>query len=219
MQPMRALQSFCVVNGQARLFGDAPLALVRQSGNLEYIKEWIEGEEEEMVAHCETKRKGDPEAKKTTFSVADAKRANLWGKRGTWTQYPQRMLKYRARSFNLRDNFPDAFGGASIAEEYYGAEMSEAPLNDKPRSAILLEEPAPEPEPKKKKVKSETKDAPPETEEGAALFPDEVPAPYWICHTCGVRFAVPGSDGEGDICPECYSTDIEQEAENENNSD
>jgi hypothetical protein len=125
MPPMRSLQSFCVVNGQARLWGDTPLALVRQSGQLEYIKEWLDGEGENMVAHCETKRKGDPEPKVTTFSVEDAKAARLWMKRGpkgdsTWITYPKRMLQYRARSFNLRDNFPDCFGGASIAEEYEG---------------------------------------------------------------------------------------------------
>jgi hypothetical protein len=122
MPPMRSLQSFCVVNGQARLWGDTPLALVRQSGQLKQIKEWIEGEGDNMVAHCETHRKGDPEPKVTTFSVEDAKAAGLWGKGGTWRGYPKRMLQYRARSFNLRDNFPDCFGGASIAEEYEGIE-------------------------------------------------------------------------------------------------
>lgn len=120
MPPMRALQSFCVVNGQARLWGDAPLALVRQSGLLEYIKEGIEGDGEDMVAWCETKRKGDSAPMRTEFSVEDAKTAGLWKKAGTWQQYPKRMLKYRARSFNLRDNFPDCFAGSTIAEEYEG---------------------------------------------------------------------------------------------------
>jgi len=126
MPPMRSLQSFCVVNGQARLWGDAPLALVRQSGLMEYIRERVEGEGSNMVAICETKRKGDPEPVITEFSVEDAKLAGLWGKAGTWKSYPKRMLKYRARSFNLRDNFPDAFGGATIAEEYEGVDMPTA---------------------------------------------------------------------------------------------
>jgi hypothetical protein len=118
MGPMRALQSICVINGAARLYGDAPLALVRQSGELEFIKEWID---DDMTAHCETKRKGDPESIERTFSVKDAKVAGLWAKKGPWQQYPKRMLQMRARSLNLRDVFPDAFGGATIAEEYMGA--------------------------------------------------------------------------------------------------
>lgn len=128
MPPLRSLNSFCVIKGAARLWGDAPLALVRQSGLMEYIKEWIEGEGEDMVAYCETKRKGDPHPIKTEFSVEDAKQAGLWNHkdRPTWRLYPKRMLKYRARSFNLRDNFPDAFGGASIAEEFEGVEMPQA---------------------------------------------------------------------------------------------
>lgn len=142
MPPMRSLQSFCVVNGAARLWGDAPLALVRQSGFLEYIKESIEGEGDDMVAVCETKRKGDPEPKRAEFSVEDAKQAGLWGKTSSsgkpmpWTQYPKRMLQMRARSFNLRDNFPDAFGGASIAEDFMGLEIPEPSHDaDTPRRA------------------------------------------------------------------------------------
>jgi len=152
MPPMRSLQSFCVVNGAARMFGDAPLARVRESKLLEYIKENIEGEGDEMVAICETKRKGDPEAKITRFSVADAKVAGLWEKRGRngqdtpWITYPKRMLTFRARSLNLRDNFPDALAGATIAEEYEGVELNGNGIPDigdaKPKSAALLEDDA-----------------------------------------------------------------------------
>lgn len=120
LSPMRSLQSYCVVNGTARLWGDTPLAVVRTSGMLEYIKEWIEGEGDDMVAFCETKRKGDAESKTSQFSVQDAKTAGLWSKTGTWKTYPKRMLTYRARAFNLRDNFSDALGGNTIAEEYDG---------------------------------------------------------------------------------------------------
>lgn len=120
MPPMRALQSLCVINGQARLYGDAPLALVRQSGKLEWIKEKIEGEGDEMVAICIAQRDGEPEPIERTFSVEDAINAKLWKKAGPWTQYPKRMLQMRARSLCLRDGFPDCFGGATIAEEYMG---------------------------------------------------------------------------------------------------
>ena len=149
MGPMRSLNSFYVVNGQARLFGDTPLALVRQSALLEYIKEHIDGEGDGRVAVCETKRKGDPEPKITEFSVEDAQLAGLWGKAGPWKQYPKRMLTYRARAFNLRDNFPDCFGGATIAEEYEGIdppEPSHEPTMPRRKEVEAKVVEAPEPE-------------------------------------------------------------------------
>jgi hypothetical protein len=125
--PMRALQSLCVINGQARLYGDAPLALVKQSGLMEYIREFIEGEPGQEIAICVVKRKDEPDEVERTFSVDDAKCAGLWGKVGKttgkptpWVTFPKRMLQMRARSLALRDVFPDCFGGATIAEEYYG---------------------------------------------------------------------------------------------------
>jgi hypothetical protein len=52
-----------------------------------------------------------------SFSVSDAKRAGLWGKSGPWANYPERMLKYRARGFCLRDAFPDVLKGLITIEE------------------------------------------------------------------------------------------------------
>jgi hypothetical protein len=57
------------------------------------------------------------EASGAKFSVADAKKASLWGKAGPWQSYPDRMLQMRARGFGLRDKFADALRGLSIAEE------------------------------------------------------------------------------------------------------
>jgi len=51
------------------------------------------------------------------FTVADAKSAGLWGKEGPWKQFPARMLKFRARSFALRDHFGDALKGLLSTEE------------------------------------------------------------------------------------------------------
>lgn len=65
---------------------------------------------------CFVRRRGFSEAF-SRFTVADAKTANLWGKQGPWTQYPFRMLKARARSFLLRDQFGDALKGMMTREE------------------------------------------------------------------------------------------------------
>jgi hypothetical protein len=117
MTPMKALQSIAVINGRATVWGDAALGMVKASGLCDYVKEKVEGKGDKMVATVESKRKDCDEPVITTFDVEQAKQAKLWGKSGTWTTHPYRMLKYKARAFNLRDNFPDILGGFHITEE------------------------------------------------------------------------------------------------------
>ncbi len=115
--PMAALQSIAVINGRPTIWGDGALGLVQGSGKMEWIKEAIEGEGDARAATCIVKRSGDKEPKTGTFSVADAKAAGLWKKAGPWTQYPDRMLKMRARSWALRDGFSDVLKGLGVTEE------------------------------------------------------------------------------------------------------
>jgi len=106
LSPMQSLQSIAVINGRPSVWGDAALALVLGSPVCEFVKEDIDGDGEAMTAACAAKRRGYTSATVVKFSVADAKKAGLWGKSGPWTQYPKRMLQLRARGFALRDAFP-----------------------------------------------------------------------------------------------------------------
>ena len=116
LTPMASLQNLAVINGRPSIYGDAALALVRASGLLEsYAQRW-EGEGDKRAAVVTVKRRGEGE-QEHTFSVADAKRAQLWGKAGPWSQYPDRMLLFRARGFALRDTFGDVLKGLRTAEE------------------------------------------------------------------------------------------------------
>lgn len=119
MTPMMALQSIAMINGRPSIYGDGALGLVQGSGLLEWSKEYYEGEEgkDSFKAVCEVKRKADKEVKRGEFSIADAKKANLFGKVGPWQQYLKRMLQMRARGFALRDGFSDVLRGLHIAEE------------------------------------------------------------------------------------------------------
>ncbi len=116
LAPMQALQNIAVINGRPSVWGDAMLALCKAHPAWGGIKEMIDGTDTDMVAVCEIHRKGDHPVI-STFSVDDAKKANLWGKTGPWQQYPKRMLQMRARGFALRDAFPDALKGLISAEE------------------------------------------------------------------------------------------------------
>lgn len=118
LHPAQALQSIAVINGRPCVWGDAAAAIVKSHPECEDIIETIErGDgDEKMLAKCEVLRRGKV-AVVRTFSVAQAKKAGLWGKAGPWTQYPQRMLQMRARSWAMRDAFPDALKGIGIKEE------------------------------------------------------------------------------------------------------
>jgi len=117
LSPMQSIQSIAVINGRPTIWGDAALALVQASSVCEFVYETLDGEGEQMAAVCQAKRRGYAKPTIATFSVADAKKAGLWGKSGPWTQYPKRMLQLRARGFALRDAFPDVLRGLVTAEE------------------------------------------------------------------------------------------------------
>ena len=132
LSPMTAIQSIAVVNGNPTVWGDVQLGLVQASKDLEYINEYYEGELEKdnLVAVCVLKRKGHDE-RQERFSIADAKRAGLWTKDGSWKTHPKRMLRYKARSFCLRDNFSDTLKGIHSTEEMEGEIITMESFGDK----------------------------------------------------------------------------------------
>jgi hypothetical protein len=129
LTPMQSLQSIAIINGRPTIWGDAALALVQSSAACEYIREYLEGDGDALVAVCEAKRRGYPAPTVVRFSVADAKKAGLWGKAGPWQLYSTRMLALRARGFALRNAFADALRGLVTAEEAqdYGTPAPAAP--------------------------------------------------------------------------------------------
>lgn len=136
--PLQAVQNIAVINGRPSIWGDAALALVRGHPACVSVREGVDGEGDARHGWCEVTRKGQ-QAERRTFSVADAKRAGLWGKAGPWQQYPERMLQLRARGFAIRDVFPDALRGVITQEEARD-------LPPEPREvASTVVEPAPAP--------------------------------------------------------------------------
>ena len=126
MHALQALQNIAVINGRPSIWGDAMLALVRASGLLDFIKEELSSDG--TTATCTVKRKNEEPAV-SIFTMEDAKKAGLAGKQGPWTQYPKRMLKLRARSYALRDVFPDVLKGMAIAEEEKDKEIDITPAS------------------------------------------------------------------------------------------
>jgi hypothetical protein len=164
LSPMQSLQSIAVINGRPTIWGDAALALVQSSPVCEYVKEYTEGQGDNLTAVCEAKRRGYPAPTVSRFSMADAKRAGLAGKAGPWSQYPERMLALRARGFALRNAFADALRGLITAEEaqdYPQPTVASEPVvvrpkfdNDEPRPAKVVLSPKVKQEPQRTRAEA-----------------------------------------------------------------
>ncbi len=104
--PGQSIQSIANIEGNLRLWGDTPLAIVQASGKLEWISEsnnfdpppapkepeavenwklllstWKEPPEAEWFAVCIVQRKGEAEPKVQRYAYDDAVRAGLWARK------------------------------------------------------------------------------------------------------------------------------------------
>jgi len=121
LTPFRALSNMKAINGRVGPMGALAKALIRQANVLEPgtgFKEKYTGTagEDDWTAHFSTLRRGEADVYTTSFSVKDAKRAGLWGKPGPWSQYPKRMLMWRAIGFHMDDYYSDILMGFHVAE-------------------------------------------------------------------------------------------------------
>jgi hypothetical protein len=136
--PMQSLQNITVINGRCMIWGDLVPALVR--GNGHKMREWIDGDGDNMVAHCEITRGDTGEVIPGEFSVEDAKRARLWQTEAKvkkyhdkppmdndspWYRFPKRMLQMRARGFAARDGIADIMKGMQVREEHIDLDRDE----------------------------------------------------------------------------------------------
>jgi hypothetical protein len=162
LPPMAALQSIAVINGKPGLYGDGFLAVIVATPAYAAHQECylVKGDERERVTAADLTqddtaalarfwRKGRSEPFTATFSVADAKKARLFGKDGPWTEYPARMLRYRAREFAARDGFAAELRGMSMAEAL--RDQSDPPviipIGAPQRRSLAPAEPTPTPDP------------------------------------------------------------------------
>lgn len=138
--PLASLRNVSVINGMPCVWGDLALSLVKVHPQfVDVIEEEIEG-----GWRCTVKRRGKKDVVRS-FTVAEAKKAGLWEaqnvsdnrrKYSPWVKYPSRMLQMRARGFALRDQFPDAFSGVGITEEYIDIEVEQPLIEEKPEEKL-----------------------------------------------------------------------------------
>ena len=128
MPAMAALRSVHVIEGKHSLSADLMVALVLKSGMAEYFQL-----EESTDALCtfETKRKGNPQPQRLTYTIEQAKQAGLLGptrsgKPSNWNKMPLQMLRARAKSELARLEYPDLLAGLYTPEELRDAKVEVA---------------------------------------------------------------------------------------------
>ena len=141
LAPMQALQSIAVINGKPSMYGDGFLAIILASslctGHDEYFE--VDGQRKDgllaedwkkdsTAAVCSFSRRGRRTPIIQKFTVGMAKKAGLLAKSGPWQEYPDRMLRMRARSWAGRDGFPDLLRGIRTMEEALDEPPDDEPI-------------------------------------------------------------------------------------------
>jgi hypothetical protein len=137
---MQALQGISNINGNPSVFGDLGWALVQNH------PDFVDSIEEvtDTYAVCTLKRRGRTD-KTWKYTLDMAKQNDLLGK-DNWKKNPKRMLQWRARSWAMRDQFPDSLKGMVIAEEAsdYDGRTIDAPPSSPNSSPALTTSVEPE---------------------------------------------------------------------------
>ena len=113
LSPMQSLRGIYVVNGTPVLSADLLVAVVRRSG---LCGSWRVTESTPERCTITTTRVGETEPSTRTWTMADAKRANVTGK-PIWSQYPSQMLRHRCAADLAREVYPDVVLGLYTPEE------------------------------------------------------------------------------------------------------
>lgn len=130
VSPISGLSNIMIVNNRPSVWGDLAQALVQRSGAIKnHLKEEIgtkptPGMElnqwpDDYGWRVSFWREGQESPYTAEYTVADAKRAKLWGntKKYPWISDPSVMLFNRARARALREGFADKLFGMGIIEE------------------------------------------------------------------------------------------------------
>ena len=118
--PSAAVRSVYVINGAPSLTGQAALALMRRYKGTKTLTVDVVGDGDKRAAVVTLRRDGMADPVEVSFSLAEAKAAQLTGK-GPWKSYLDDMLTWRAVSRAAKRYFSDVLLGievAEVAEEY-----------------------------------------------------------------------------------------------------
>ena len=149
--PMQSIAAIKMIDGTPTLLAKTQRALVLAAGH----EMWPE----EQTATKYTwagRRRGSDQIVKSTWTLDDARRANLAG-RGPWKLYPRQMLSARASSELVALHFSDVVAGILAAEEVDGTDDTATGLS-RPVGEVGADT-GQEPEPTRKRRRTKTTSA------------------------------------------------------------
>lgn len=132
--PMAALRGLQVVRGKVIISYDTMIALLRRAS---YRVEWLESTATKAVLRLTAP---DGTTHVEAWDQERAKRAGLWGK-GTWSQYPETMLRARCVSSGARAFAGEVLSGVYVEGELDAIKPAPAPVVTITRSEAPQSEP------------------------------------------------------------------------------
>ena len=165
MKPIQALNGIAMINGHPTLHSDSIPCVVMASGLVNGMKYKFTGEGDKLACTFYIRRKGVEEYQEWTYSMEDAQKAGLL-KNPVWQAHTKKMLFNRARTWCMRNTFPDVIGNVYTKEEAEDFEYTditpENPLDNIPPEqryeAVELDQPKPETTPETKPEIAEDSD-------------------------------------------------------------
>lgn len=128
LEPMTGIQHVYEINGRLTLWGEGPLAAVRASGQMEWIRETFFDRDYNEISFTNKnlhvplygsvtiiKRKGAEKPVERWFTEDD-ENVVLKGIPAIWKSHKRIMYKRKARAEAIKDEFGDVLAGATIAE-------------------------------------------------------------------------------------------------------
>jgi hypothetical protein len=132
--PMQAFSSIAVVSGKPTMSAELMLSMIYRNVPGAIVNFLVTDANQCSIEA----RRPNGKFTKFSFTMEDAKRANLTGK-GPWVTYPAAMLRARCISAMARAMFPDALSGIVYTPEELGAQVNDdgeildVPTETKPR--------------------------------------------------------------------------------------
>ena len=98
--PLTSLQFVAVINGRPGYYSATQFRIALNKGLITDIEEFTEGKPfDDDYKHVVIVTKPTARTSRSEFSVADAKRAGLWDKAGTWSYYRSGCCSWRAKGY------------------------------------------------------------------------------------------------------------------------
>lgn len=131
MKPIQSINGIAMINGHPTLHSDSIPCVVMASGLVTGMKYEFNGEGDNLSCTFYIRRKGIEEYQEWTYSMEDARKAGVLSN-PVWKNHTRKMLFNRARTWCMRNTFPDVIGNIYTPDEIEEANFEEIKVEDIP---------------------------------------------------------------------------------------